>query len=59
MSKYFYYGDVKMSNKSVTLKVDPEIYDEYRKYCKKKGLIVSRQFEIMMEEQLKGEEKND
>lgn len=42
-----------MSSKSVTLKVESELYDKYREYCKKKGLIVSRQFEIMMEEQLK------
>ncbi|MBN1389490.1 MAG: hypothetical protein JXA22_02495 [Candidatus Thermoplasmatota archaeon] len=45
-----------MPSKNVTLNVDKYIYDKYREYCKKKGLIVSRQFEIMMEEQL-GEEK--
>ena len=43
-----------MPGKSVTLKVDSAAYDEYRKFCKKKGLIVSRQFEIMMEEQMEG-----
>ena len=48
-----------MPSKSVTLKVDSDLYDKYREFCKKKGLIVSRQFEIMMEEQLEGEEKND
>ncbi len=42
-----------MPSKNVTLKVESELYDKYREYCKKKGLIVSRQFEIMMEEQLK------
>lgn len=42
-----------MPSKSVTLKVESELYDKYREYCKKRGLIVSRQFEIMMEEQLK------
>ena len=42
-----------MPSKSVTLKVESDIYDEYRKFCKKKGLIVSRQFEIMMEKQMK------
>ncbi len=40
-------------SKNITLKVDSETYDKYREYCKKKGLIVSRQFEIMMEDQLK------
>ncbi len=49
----------KISSKSITLKVDTEIYDKYKEFCKEKGLIVSRQFEIMMEEQLEGEEKND
>ncbi|MCK5282690.1 MAG: hypothetical protein KAK00_04745 [Nanoarchaeota archaeon] len=42
-----------MLSKSVTLKVKSRLYDKYRKYCKHKGLIVSRQFEIMMEEKLK------
>ena len=46
---------VNMESKNITLKVNSEIYDKYREYCKKKGLIVSRQFEIMMEEQLKKE----
>lgn len=44
-----------MESKNITLKVNSEIYDKYRGYCKKKGLIVSRQVEIMMEEQLKKE----
>ena len=42
-----------MDTKNITLKVNSELYDTYRKFCKKKGWIVSRQFEIMMEEQLK------
>ena len=43
----------KMPSKSVTLKVDSNIYDKYRGFCKNKGIVVSRQFEIMMEEHLK------
>ena len=43
-----------MDTKNITLKVNSELYDKYREYCKKKGLIVSRQFEIMIEKQLKG-----
>lgn len=43
----------KMSSKSVTLKVDSDIYDKYRDFCKKKGIVVSRQFERMMEDHLK------
>lgn len=45
-----------MDTKNITLKVNSELYDQYRELCKKKGLIVSRQFEIMMEEQIKGEQ---
>lgn len=43
----------KMPSKSVTLKVDSTTYDKYRDFCKKKGIVVSRQFEIMMEDHLK------
>ena len=41
-----------MKSKNITLRVNSEIYDKYREYCKKKGLLVSRQVEIMMEEQM-------
>jgi len=47
-----------MDTKNITLKVNSALYDEYREFCKKKGLIVSRQFEIIMEEQLKKEKKS-
>jgi len=46
-----------MPSKNVTLNVDEDLYNKYRKFCKKKGWIISRQFEIMMEYQMK-EEKN-
>jgi hypothetical protein len=42
-----------MGRKNVTLKVDEDLYSKYRKYCKHKGLIVSRQMELMMIDQLK------
>jgi len=42
-----------MTNKRVTLSVDAKIYDEYKKYCEKKGIILSKQFELFMREQLK------
>jgi hypothetical protein len=44
-----------METKNITLKVNSSIYDKYREYCKRKGLIVSKQFEIIMEEKLKQE----
>jgi hypothetical protein len=46
-----------MAAKNITLSVEEEIYDKYREFCKKKGLLVSRQFEIMMEKQMKEGEK--
>ena len=42
-----------MQSKNITLRVNSELYDTYREFCKKKGLLISRQVEIMMEEQLK------
>ena len=44
-----------MDSKNITLRVDSKTYDKYRDFCKKKGLLVSRQVEIMMEEQMKKE----
>jgi len=31
-----------MANKRVTPSADAKIYDEYKKYCKEKGLIISK-----------------
>ena len=47
-----------MQTKNITLKVNSELYDTYREFCKKEGWIVSRQFEKCMESQLKGK-KNE
>ena len=41
-----------MANKKVTLSVDPKIYDGYKKHCKDKGLIVSKQFENFIKKEL-------
>jgi len=45
-----------MGSRNVTLSVNTKLYDKYREFCKKKGLLISRQFEIMMEEQIKERE---
>lgn len=45
-----------MESKNITLRANTKLYNEYRTYCKRKGWLISRQFEIMMEEQLKGEQ---
>jgi hypothetical protein len=42
-----------MRSKNVILKVDAYLYEKFRIYCKKKGLIISRQFESFMENELK------
>ena len=47
-----------MQSKNITLRVNSKLYDEYKELCKKKGLLISRQFEIMIEEQLKREREN-
>ncbi len=41
-----------MSSKNVTLRVKSELYNQYKDFCKKKGWIPSRQFELMMIEQM-------
>ncbi|MCD6573538.1 MAG: hypothetical protein J7K95_05545 [Thermoplasmata archaeon] len=42
-----------MTNKRVTLSVDAKVYDEYKKYCEEKGIILSKQFELFMRKELK------
>ena len=42
-----------MGRKNITLKVDVDLYTKYKEYCKNKGLIISRQFEIFAEKELK------
>jgi len=42
-----------MGRKNITLKVDEDLYHNYKKYCKQKGLVISRQFEIFAEDELK------
>lgn len=46
-----------MSSKSVTLKVDSDVYGKYREFCKEKGLIVSKQFENFIKEELRKNNK--
>ena len=46
-----------MESKNITLRVNSKLYDKYREFCKKKGLLISRKVEIMMEEQLKDAER--
>jgi len=42
-----------MAKKTVSLSVEEEVYEEYRRYCERKGIILSKQFENFMVEELK------
>ena len=42
-----------MGKKRVTLFVESEIYDKFKEYCDKNGLVLSKRFERFMEEELK------
>ena len=42
-----------MSKKRVTLFVESEIYDKFKEYCDKQGLVLSKRFEKFMEGELK------
>jgi len=37
-----------MAKKTVSLSVEETVYEEYRKYCEQKGIILSKQFENFM-----------
>ena len=41
-----------MAKKIISLSVEEEIYNEYRKFCEEKGIILSKQFENFMKEEL-------
>lgn len=41
-----------MTNMRVTLSVDSKIYNEFKKYCEEKGLIISKQVELFMKDEL-------
>ncbi|MEM4605576.1 MAG: hypothetical protein QW103_00870 [Candidatus Pacearchaeota archaeon] len=42
-----------MAKKTISLSVEEEIYEEYRKYCEQKGIILSKQVENFMVDELK------
>jgi len=44
---------MKNGTKNITLKVNTELYEKFRKYCKERELIISRQFEIFIEKELR------
>jgi len=40
-------------NKNITLSVNENLYNKYRKYTKKNGLVVSKQFELFIAGELR------
>lgn len=46
------------NKRNITLMVDGILYDKYREQCQKEGIIISRQFEKLMEERVNEEKKN-
>ncbi|HIH31299.1 TPA: hypothetical protein HA235_01195 [Candidatus Woesearchaeota archaeon] len=47
-------GDSKRKN--VTIHIDSDLYELYSDYCKKEGLVLSRQIEKFIEKELKKNE---
>jgi len=43
--------------KNVTLHLNSELYNSYSEYCKKEGIILSRQIEKFIEGELNGRKK--
>jgi len=46
---------MKKGNVKLTLSINEKILKKYKEYCNKGGLIISKQVERFMEEQLKNE----
>jgi len=46
---------MKKGNIKLTLSVKEKVLKKYKEYCNKKGLIISKQVEKFMEEQLENE----
>ena len=46
-----------MVQKNVTLSLNEDVYEKYRKFCKKNAIALSRSIDVFMEEKIKREEK--
>tara|TARA_B100000315_G_C14200320_1_gene417393 strand:+ start:249 stop:407 length:159 start_codon:yes stop_codon:yes gene_type:complete len=47
-----------LARKNVTLSLEEDTYEQYREYCEKKAIALSRSIELFMEQRLKEETKN-
>lgn len=49
-----------MGKKTVSLSIEEEVYEKYRKHCEEKGKILSKQVELFMLRELeRDEERSD
>jgi len=48
-----------MGRKTISLSVDEATYEAYKRYCEQKGIILSKQFEIFMKEELKNNKRGN
>lgn len=46
---------IKKGNLKLTLSINKDILKDYKKYCGKRGLIISKQIENFMKKELKNE----
>ena len=46
------------NKKTVTLSIDEKTYEEYKKYCEENGLILSKQVEMFMKNELNKKREN-
>lgn len=46
-------GEKMNDRRVITLSVNGEVYEKYRKHCEKEGIILSKQVEKFMAEELK------
>jgi len=46
---------MKKGNVKLTLSINKKILKKYKEHCERKGLVISKQVEKFMEEQLKNE----
>jgi len=46
-----------MTQKNVTLSLDEKTYQEYKDFCKKNAIALSRSIEVFMEDKIKKEEE--
>lgn len=48
-----------MSKKKVTLSIEDNIYDRYKKFCEDNAILLSKKIELFMKKELEeGEKKN-